>query len=346
LSWSDNSSSEDGFEVERKVGNGGYSRITAPGANATSYTDRNVASGITYTYRVRATNAGGNSLFSNEASATPPYAPPGAPTLLKVTANSASEMDVTWQAGTGLTTTFELEDRDGIGLFAAAGTFNSATTGTRLSGLTPNSNHTLRIRAIGPGGTSAWSNLLFITLPPAAPTNLTATGMVGGFQLGWTYTGSVTFKLERKIGAGQFVEVARTSGDIKSFQDTGFLSNVTANYRVKASTVAGDSAYSNVAVATTPSALLSLTFQKTTVKGRTPLKATVTLDGTAPTGGAVIGLSADNGSVVAPSSVTVPAGASSVTFDIFTKKVSGKVTVTFTASYGSTTRRAQVLLKK
>jgi hypothetical protein len=70
LSWTDNSSNETGFKVERKMGAGGtYAQIAAPGVNATSYQDMSVSCGTQYYYRVRATNSGIDSGYSNEANA-------------------------------------------------------------------------------------------------------------------------------------------------------------------------------------------------------------------------------------------------------------------------------------
>ncbi len=71
LSWADNSGDEDGFKIERKTGaNGTYAEIISLGSNATSYSNTGLAAGTNYVYRVLAFNAGGNSAYSNEASAT------------------------------------------------------------------------------------------------------------------------------------------------------------------------------------------------------------------------------------------------------------------------------------
>ncbi|HEY6365849.1 MAG TPA: hypothetical protein VI585_13775, partial [Candidatus Binatia bacterium] len=44
LSWSDNSTNEDGFRVERRTGTAGtYAEIAAVGVNVKSYTDVNLA---------------------------------------------------------------------------------------------------------------------------------------------------------------------------------------------------------------------------------------------------------------------------------------------------------------
>jgi subtilisin family serine protease/PKD repeat protein len=69
LSWSDRSTNEQSFAVERSTSSGGgFVEIARVGANNTSYTDRTGQSRTTYYYRVRAANSGGYSGYSNTAS--------------------------------------------------------------------------------------------------------------------------------------------------------------------------------------------------------------------------------------------------------------------------------------
>lgn len=71
ISWSDNSSNETGFRIERKTGSGGtYSEVTTVGANVTSYSNSGLSASTAYYYRVRAYNGTGNSSYSNETNAT------------------------------------------------------------------------------------------------------------------------------------------------------------------------------------------------------------------------------------------------------------------------------------
>src|SRR4029434_884888 len=72
LSWSDNSTNEVGFRIERRTGTttGTYAESATLGVNMASYTDVNLPNGTTYCYRVRAYNAGGTSGYSNEQCAT------------------------------------------------------------------------------------------------------------------------------------------------------------------------------------------------------------------------------------------------------------------------------------
>lgn len=72
LAWTDNSSDESGFLVERKTGSGAYIPLATLSADTTSFNDGTVTTGNTYTYRVTATSAYGNSASTNEATATLP----------------------------------------------------------------------------------------------------------------------------------------------------------------------------------------------------------------------------------------------------------------------------------
>ncbi len=73
LAWQDNSTNETNFVVERKKGSTGtYAVIATLGANVTSYNNTGLSKNTTYYYRVKATNAGGSSAYSNEAYATTP----------------------------------------------------------------------------------------------------------------------------------------------------------------------------------------------------------------------------------------------------------------------------------
>jgi hypothetical protein len=70
LTWIDNSTNETGFVLEKKIGTGSYSTVASPFQNATSYPNTVLTPGTTYTYRIKATNASGDSTYSNEATAT------------------------------------------------------------------------------------------------------------------------------------------------------------------------------------------------------------------------------------------------------------------------------------
>ncbi len=68
LSWTDNSSGESGFKIERSTNGTSFSKLATVGANVTTYSNSGLRSGRKYYYRVRAYDSKGNSAYSNVAS--------------------------------------------------------------------------------------------------------------------------------------------------------------------------------------------------------------------------------------------------------------------------------------
>jgi fibronectin type 3 domain-containing protein len=104
LTWSA-SSGATGYNVKRATSSGGpFTQLAA--ATSTGYTDSAVTNGTTYYYVVSALNAGGESVNSAQASATPtaspPPAAPAAPTNLTGTPGNA-QVGLTWSASSGAT---------------------------------------------------------------------------------------------------------------------------------------------------------------------------------------------------------------------------------------------------
>lgn len=72
LNWTDNSTNETGFYIERCKGSTctNFVRIATVGPNLTTFANTGLAKGTTYRYRVQAYNASGVSAYSNIAAAT------------------------------------------------------------------------------------------------------------------------------------------------------------------------------------------------------------------------------------------------------------------------------------
>src|SRR5207302_7281827 len=95
LSWTDNSTGEDGFKIEQSTDNVTFTQIATVGANVTSYSDTGLTASTTYYYRVRATSTlNGDSSYSNVASATPVEI--GRASSRQTTAISASQVNLEW----------------------------------------------------------------------------------------------------------------------------------------------------------------------------------------------------------------------------------------------------------
>ena len=71
LSWTDNADNEDNFKIESSPdGSTDWVEIATVSANTTVYTNNGLSCGITYYYRVLASNTSGNSEYSNISNAT------------------------------------------------------------------------------------------------------------------------------------------------------------------------------------------------------------------------------------------------------------------------------------
>jgi len=109
---------------------------------------------------------------------------------------------------------------------------------------------------------------------------------------------------------------------------------------VTATFPAGSSATGSARVLASP-IVTSLALSPTTVLSGTQATGTVTLNGPAPAGGAVVALaSGDTTVATVPATFTIPAGASSGSFTITTRQQRFDMFVTISASYHSTTARA------
>lgn len=69
VTWDDNSSVEEAILLERAEGSGGWGAAAELGKNAESYSDSGLSADTSYSYRVRARNAEGDSGYSNIATA-------------------------------------------------------------------------------------------------------------------------------------------------------------------------------------------------------------------------------------------------------------------------------------
>lgn len=110
LFWLDNSLNETGFEIQRSVGEGSaaFESIGTRDFNIGSYNDVGLLENTTYTYRVRAFNAQGNSAFTNQATAKTSYAMPDQVANLVGTVQDG-DVHLSWTDMADNETRFEVE---------------------------------------------------------------------------------------------------------------------------------------------------------------------------------------------------------------------------------------------
>ena len=155
LTWTDNSTDETGFRIERRTSTGSYIEIATVGANITSYSDTGLNESTTYYYRVRAYNSAGNSDYSNEASA---LTLPAAPSNLTATAVSRSQINIKWTDNSGGELGFKIERRTATGSYSQIATVGPNINTYNDTGLARNTRYYYRVRAYNSAGDSSYSN--------------------------------------------------------------------------------------------------------------------------------------------------------------------------------------------
>jgi len=233
LSWTDKSTNETGFKIQRKTSSTSFMDVGTVGKDVTSFSDVGLTPNTTYTYRVYAYNSGGSSItYTNEVSVTT-WAPAQLQTnpVTSIAATSAvSGANITSDGGTSITArgivwstapnpTISLTTRttDGTGI----GSFSSS-----LIGLTPNTTYFVRAYATNSAGTAYGNEVTFKTSNIDIVTGLVAFypfngnagdssgnnnhGIVNGAILTTDRFGN-TNKAYEFNGQGSIIKVAKTS---------------------------------------------------------------------------------------------------------------------------------------
>lgn len=258
LTWQDNATDESAFSVERSEYTGtGWSNFVALAtlpANATSYTD-NSFTFKSYNYRVRASNAGGYSAYSNTASITIVGDNPPPTAIMSATPSSgAAPLTVTFDGSQstdsfGTVTSWAWAFGDGTVGAGVTTTHVYTTPGTYTATLTVTDNGNA-------SDTTTTSIVVSAPALPSAPAGLTATALSrSSIRLQWTNTttNQTEIRIERCKGSNctNFVQVAVLAGTATTFADNGLASRTTYRYRVRAHNALGKSPYSNSASAQT-----------------------------------------------------------------------------------------------
>jgi hypothetical protein len=157
LSWTDNSSNESRFEIERKAGSGGtYSRTANVAADETSYSDTGLNEKTTYYYRVYALNSAGNSGYSNVADATTYLAGPHS---LSAVDASTSKINLSWTDNSSYESGFKIERKTGTGAtYSQIAVIAADQISYNDTGLTEATMYYYRIRAYDTAEHSDYSN--------------------------------------------------------------------------------------------------------------------------------------------------------------------------------------------
>ena len=170
LIWTDTSSDELGFRIERKAeGDANYSELDTVLNNIESYSDTEVSGGTIYNYRLSAFNGVGGSNYSEDSATAIPLP---APTGLSADADSDTEISLSWTDNSSCEDGFEIErklvssstsgqtgsdsslgdtegetDSDSGGSYSVIATVGANVTSYTDTGLEKNATYSYRVRA-------------------------------------------------------------------------------------------------------------------------------------------------------------------------------------------------------
>ncbi len=251
----------------------------------------------TYTYRVRAVNAGGASLNSNVISVTTLTSGPIAPVATAATSISSTGFTANWNAVTEATG-YQLDiSSDNFSTYLTGYNSKSLTGITEtISGLVASTSYQYRVRAVNANGTSVNSNTINITTgaagvtPPVAPVALAASTITQiSFQANWGSVVSATgYQLDvSSDNFGSFLSGynSKVLGLVTSETISGLTSGASYQYRVRAFNTGGVSANSNaISVSTNSSTKTDQTITFNAISTKTLGDAPFTIGATASSG--------------------------------------------------------------
>ena len=217
IKWTKPSYSFGKYIIERKAGSGEYTVIASNVAStATSYVDKSLKAGTTYSYRVRTDVSAAGRVKAVKISASP----------VVTTYNTSTGTVVKWTAVSGAKK-YRLERRIGTGSYATISTGLTGTTYTDNVAKVAGTTYTYRVIVDGISiyGTSK--------LHTFVPTNTAkVTNAAKGILVSWTRVNCATgYIIYRKAGSGSYVRLATiTKGTTLSYTDTTAKSGVLYTY--------------------------------------------------------------------------------------------------------------------
>ncbi len=252
LTWTDNSSNETSFEIERSQDGTNFTTIQTVGSNITTVTIGGPYL-ITnqYSFRVRTKTNINYSGYSNIVKSTIQF---NAPTNLQVTSFTETTIVLSWQDNSSYETGFELEKSENGSTYTLVKTVNANTTTATIDGsfLTTNQ-YSFKVRAKTNINYSTYSNIVTQNLQFNAPSNL----QIASFTetqavLTWVDNSifETSFEIEKSDDGTTYSTVKTVGANIKTAAIDGIFNTESFYYfRIIAKSLYNSSSPSNIAVA-------------------------------------------------------------------------------------------------
>ncbi len=176
-----------GYSIERCLTDSCTFSVISPYVTSITFNDTGLGAGVSYSYRVQASDSAGNlSAYSNIATASTPAVDtqaPTAPTNPSATAVGGNQIDVSWAASTDdiAVTSYLLERCQGNSCTSFAQIASVGNLTYSDSGLSAGVSYTYRVRATDAAGNlSAYSPEVSATTPAVTPGLIAAYGFSEG----------------------------------------------------------------------------------------------------------------------------------------------------------------------
>jgi hypothetical protein len=216
LSWSDNSTRETDFYLERRTASGNYAPLTAQPlpANTTVYQDNTVLPETTYFYRVQTAHGGAKSPFV-EVSVTTPSGKPNPPLALHAWAATGSQIELRWNDNATDEDGFHLErSPDGTNWTPLGSNLAPNVTTLADNSLPADTTYFYRLQAFNTFGNSPFSNVATATTSVLTVTQVTDDGTA-------SVPGSLSFAFANAM-SGQTIRFALTEGSTITITGTNW----------------------------------------------------------------------------------------------------------------------------
>ena len=243
------------YRLYRSPSSGGTPTQVGGDISALSYLDSGRSANTEYFYQLEACNAAGCSSRSPEVSATtqPPPAAPARPSAPSASAQSESEIEVTWSAVSGATSYKLYRSLSSGGTYTQVGGDISALSYLD-SGRSANTEYFYQLEACNRGGCSEMrSPEVSATTAPAQPATPSASAQSDiEIEVTWSaVSGATSYRLYRSLSSGG--TYTQVGGDISalSYLDSGRSAGTEYFYQLEACNSGGCSSRSPEVSATT-----------------------------------------------------------------------------------------------
>ena len=232
VTWTDNSSTETGFVVQRSANEGAYSTVSTTDLGIQSYSDTSVAANAQYIYRVAAQNAAGTSAYTTSTAVA---TTPSAATSPSVTYVSDSSITVAWTDNSSYESGFHVQRSDNSGSYSTITTTATSTVSYADTSTSANSQYIYRIFAVNSFATSTAVTSTVISTAPSSATSVTTTyNSDTSITAAWTDNSSYEsgFIVQSSVNDGSYSTLSTPATNTVSYADTSNSADSKYIYRV------------------------------------------------------------------------------------------------------------------